>query len=113
MSAFPLTPLITAGFLGFSVCVASAQQTVPLTPDTVAPPSESLLQTEDDGCVVDPGSGSDASQTTLNAPLSDCAGVLIPPGDDDPDMDGPVPDEDPGTTPVIPPENLPLQQNPS
>ena len=114
----------------FAACAALALlagSAVAQTPPAAAaptPPPQTMPQTApaqpaapdaappvDDNCAVNPGderaSGSDTQMLTDQ--LEDCESILVPQTDGDPEMDAPVPDADPGTTPVIPPGTVPAQ----
>ncbi len=79
-----------------------------LEPD---PPGETLLVPgEEDPCLDQPGSTADG---LLTDQLDECGGVLVPPQDGSAGIEAPVPDADPGTTPVIPPGTLPSQPQPN
>lgn len=76
---------------------AALAQTAPEPPPPEAAPA--------DPCAVAPGDAS--SSETLTGQLAECNGVLTPPDDTATGIQAPVPDPDPGTTPVIPPEEGP------
>jgi hypothetical protein len=116
MTARTVTPRLAAAPLAAALALAllagraEAQSAAPVAP---TPGSEAPIPEAPGGgpdtCAVDPGDTAGAATSDgqmLTDQLDDCESVLIPPTDGDPDMDAPVPDADPGTTPVIPPGTL-------
>ncbi len=95
---------------GSAVAQTPPAQTMPQTAPQTAPAPDAAPPV-DDSCAVNPGderaSGSDTQMLTDQ--LEDCESILVPQTDGDPEMDAPVPDADPGTTPVIPPGTVPAQ----
>lgn len=89
--------------------MAGAQQATPdnTVPDVPAPaqPGNGNNGGNPDPCAGQPSSGGDQ---TLTGQLSQCGGVLSPPPTGD-DTQAPVPDPNPGTTPVVPPQAVPDQ----
>lgn len=107
LAAIPLAAALALALLPGRV---EAQTAAPATPGTEAPipqaPGDAAPPGGEESCVVTPGEGEGATAgdgQMLTDQLDDCESVLIPPTDGDPEMDAPVPDADPGTTPVIPP----------
>lgn len=99
-----LAPVCAALLFG-AVPAALAQ-----TPD--APPAAGsqdapgqAIPPSTDPCAAQPG----AAGQTLSGQLSDCGGVLVPPETGTSGIEAPVPDPDPGTTPVVPPGAVPDQ----
>ncbi|KAB0682541.1 hypothetical protein [Aureimonas leprariae] len=85
------------------------------SPGTAVPEVPSPAQPDNNGgstnggasdpCAGQPGSGGDQ---TLTGQLSQCGGVLTPPSTGD-DAGASVPDPNPNTTPVVPPQAVPDQ----
>lgn len=103
-------PALAALLLGLAFDPAFAQ---PVTPDTPPPGQEDDEGTPDsqtapdDPCAIAPGVTRDEGD--LTGQLSDCNGVLTPPPTAGGEMQAPVPDPDPNTTPVVPPGSVPEQ----
>ncbi|ALN71795.1 hypothetical protein [Aureimonas sp. AU20] len=119
MTARTVTPLLAASLaLALLAGRAEAQTAPPAPPSVQTPGTEAPIpQTPGDAappagsetCTVNPGDtagGTTSDGQMLTDQLDDCESVLIPQTDGDPDMDAPVPDADPGTTPVIPPGSI-------
>lgn len=101
--------------LSFAAAPAFAQsQPLPDAPPEIpAPDSTAPDMPLDDPCApgAEPSEGT-AGQDDLTQQLQDCDSVLTPPTMGDTGIEAPAPDPDPGTTPVVPPSELPDQQSP-
>ncbi len=80
---------------------------------SLLPPSVGAAQEgDDDPCELPRVDGSEAAeeQEPIGERLERCGGVLEPPpAVGDQDLLAPAPDPDPGTTPIIPPGDVPIQ----
>lgn len=112
------TPSLLAACAAFALLAGSAQAQTPPAPEQPqlgAPGNEMPgdgAPPMDDACTVapgDPAAGSADGNQMLTDQLDECESILVPQTDGDPEMNAPVPDVDPGTTPVIPPGTLPAQ----
>ncbi|WP_416357186.1 hypothetical protein ACLNGM_03390 [Aureimonas phyllosphaerae] len=103
-----ITTALCAALLG-SAAPAGAQTTSPATPAPSVPDrGAQAIPPSTDPCAAQPH-GADGQ--TLSGQLADCGGVLTPPPTGTSGIEAPVPDPDPGTTPVIPPSVVPDQPN--
>lgn len=103
-----LTIALCAALL-WSAVPASAQTTDPAPPAPSVPDTGAqAIPPSTDPCAAQPEA---AAGQTLSGQLADCGGVLTPPDTGMPAIQAPVPDPDPGTTPVIPPGAVPIQPN--
>ncbi|NDV86715.1 hypothetical protein GTW51_08370 [Aurantimonas aggregata] len=105
---------LAAVCLSFAAGPVFAQsQPLPDAPPEVPAPESTApdMPPEDDPCApgAAPSEGA-AGQDDLTMQLQDCESVLTPPTTGDTGIEAPAPDADPGTTPVIPPSDLPAQQ---
>lgn len=87
---------------------AAAQTPAPPAPGTT--PQGQTPAPSTGPCAAQPDNGT--SGKSLSGQLSDCQGVVTPPAGMDPKIQAPAPDPDPGTTPVIKPQNLPDNPTP-
>ncbi|WP_102958054.1 hypothetical protein [Mangrovicella endophytica] len=104
-AAVGLALLVSSG----SAFAQEAQPTpVPSPVPEVPAPDTGTTGNPSDPCAARPEG--QAADQSLSGQLSDCNGVLTPPPSSDTDIQAPAPDPNPGTTPVIPPQALPDQQ---
>ena len=90
-------------------------QPLPDAPPEIPAPESTAPGMPLDGDPCAPAAAPDgvaAGQGDLTARLQDCGSVLTPPDTGDTAIEAPAPDPDPGTTPVVPPSQLPGQQTP-
>ena len=102
--------------LSFAAGPAFAQsQPLPDAPPEIPAPESTMPDTLLQGDPCAPGaahSEGTSGQDDLTQQLQDCDSVLTPPTMGDTGIEAPAPDPDPGTTPVIPPSDMPARQSP-